>query len=139
MIEQPVNQAKIANAIAHSDVEDDYRPLFEQPWFMNMIRVVMGAIVISVLIFKVIGPLLKALIEKNQKQPVTTKDKENPAEYAQLEFSTTSFKTVIAALAFAFVCCFGILNWAVQPDLRPLINDFRTVDVVEVADLFNQK
>ena len=41
-------------------------PIYEQPWFMQMIKMVMGAVIIIVLIFAIVRPMLKRLLHPEQ-------------------------------------------------------------------------
>lgn len=52
---------------ARTDVGlDEVVPIYEQPWFMKTVKLVLGALVIIVLIFAVVRPMLKRLIYPNQ-------------------------------------------------------------------------
>lgn len=52
---------------SRSDVElVEEIPMYQQPWFMQMIKLVMGGLIIVVLIFAIVRPMLKRLLHPEQ-------------------------------------------------------------------------
>lgn len=150
----PKYSQALVKAMDSAQVELDYKPVYEQAWFMKLARLSMAALVMCVLIIVVMRPMVrdflstqKELAEPQQGDRVAIANSPQPlTTLASIKTQAQSLLTIDvlrqAILVLALVFCVGIavsiILWAKTPTMRPLINDLRTVDAVKVSDMLEQ-
>lgn len=145
------HSAQLVKAMESAQVELDYLPVYQQPWFMKTVRLCLAALVICVLLIVVIRPFVKELIngagdteksdeaaKADQWMQMSKEPQSDIHSSADFQLDRPTKIKLATTLGICFSVIIAIVIWVKEPEFRVLINDVRTVDAVKVYDTLEQ-